>query len=140
MKPFHKILIVSLLVLVIGAGTGIYMFQKAPTDVAKMHAHILIEAEDLLIAFQQNEQEANAIYTGKVIVVSGTIQSLQISANNLNVVLAGDDSFYGINCSFKSDQLNILEGLNEGAIVKVKGLCKGYLDDVMLTQCTIEQP
>jgi hypothetical protein len=139
MKVIHKVLAGVIVLIILGGVAGIYLYQKAPNDVSKMDVDLRINADALLSAYEQNEKEATASYTGKVLLVTGTVLSVQLSENNLNVVLTGEGSFYGVNCSFKSDQKSQLESLKQGDTVSIKGLCKGYIDDVILTQCTLER-
>lgn len=140
MTRFQKILTVSFVLIVLGGVAGMYFYQKPPRDVSKIEADIQIQPDELLEAFQKNEEEARASYAGKILLVKGTIQSVQVTQNMLNVVLAEKGSFYGINCSFKANQQNQLELLSVGDVISVKGLCKGYIDDVIMTQCTVEIP
>lgn len=140
MTRFQKILSISFVLIVLGGVAGIYFYQKPPRDVSKTEAEIQIQSEALLEAFQKNEEEARASYAGKIILVKGTVQTVQVTQNKQIVVLAEAGSFFGINCSFNADQQNQLESLLKGDVISVKGLCKGYIDDVIMTQCTVEIP
>ncbi|MBN2805503.1 MAG: hypothetical protein JXR22_02510 [Prolixibacteraceae bacterium] len=140
MTRFQKILGGSFILMVLGGVAGIYLYRKAPKDITKMKAEIHIDAHELLRAYELDEREAAENYTGKVIKVMGTVQTVQLSANNLNVVLSDAESFFGVNCSFVQSQQEKLASLTSGDTLTVKGLCKGYIDDVILTQCTLEQP
>lgn len=126
----------SVAVLLIAAA-GLYLYFKPAPDALNKKAAFQLDAPTLLSAFEINETEARSSYLNQVIEVSGKVQASSLTANQLNLVLGSSESFYGINCSFTPGQESKLTKVRTGDHVTVKGLCKGYLDDVILTQCIL---
>ena len=88
-----------------------------------------ISAVALFDSFQHNEPLANKAFLGKAIEVTGKI--VNVKTNNIGqtvVYLQSHDPMFGINCTFK----NAVYSIQKNDIIIFKGICTGYLDDVIL--------
>ncbi|HTJ13218.1 MAG TPA: hypothetical protein VL547_14380 [Dinghuibacter sp.] len=131
------ILIAGIVVLVLvaaGAGWGWYLYNKPHQGVNSETASARLEAKNLYAAFQTDENKANGQYLGKVVEVKGKISAKTSGSLQLS---CGDAATGGINCSLAPGQT--LPGTDSSAIVTIKGRCTGYLMDVNLVDCIIEQ-
>ncbi len=127
-----KLLIAALLVLLAAGGIGFYLFNKKVPGLANATPDFHHTADELYDAFDRDEAEANTMYTGKIIDVSGLILSVKNTNETANVVLEAANAMAGgINCSFKST----VEGLEKGREVTIRGECQGILMDVVLNNC-----
>jgi len=114
------------------------MYNKPHRNIHTEKAVITIKANDLFLTYEQNEIAANSKFLDKTIEVTGEISELNISAGeNSMIVFKSEEDFFGVSCSFNNELKAQLTKLNKGDFVKVKGICKGYLSDVVLINCII---
>jgi len=134
------ILIIVLLVIVIGAGIGLKMFFKPHDDVNRMKADFKIEAPALISEFQKAEDAATAKYSEKVLEISGKL-ALKNQLPNGTTLLVLEDEMQGISCQLDSNWVAankpILESLQVGSPVTVKGVCQGYLMEIKVSPAVV---
>jgi flagellar basal body-associated protein FliL len=127
------ILSVLVLALIAGAGTYYYAFvysKNRKFDMVNAEA-MTINASDLVIAFQTNEAEANTNYLDKVLLIDGTISATdQTQTGERTLTLSSEDPFAGVMITLDSTEA---AAVNVNDKVKVKGFCKGFLSDVVIT-------
>jgi len=132
-----KKLLIIVLILVAGAASyGYYLYNKPRSGAADMKTAYTVDAKSLFAEFSADENAANAKYLGKAIEVSGTVSSIETDdRGTMNVSLATDE-MGSVNCQFeKKDKM---PELTAGKSINVKGVCSGYLLDVVLVDCVIE--
>ena len=124
----------------LAAAYAVYEWNKPARD-AKYEEGIAVQAHALFEAYASNQQAADSLYLDKTIIVSGTI--LKTGANQQGqpyVELKTASENGTIFCTLK--QANALKPLQQ---VSLKGICKGYRDqllfsDVVLTDCYLIPP
>jgi hypothetical protein len=123
--------------------TGFILFiwfaiiNRSNEDLHNSEAQYQLNAEDLLVQFESNELQANTTYINKVVEVTGNIG--EISTDNekgIVIILKKNSDIYGINCSF-SDKKAKLDDLRIGDSVCIRGIVRGYLDDVIVNNCIL---
>ena len=126
------------MILILIGATGIYFwtFRKADTSVSSKKADYELEASELLQRFEENEQLANEKYLGKILVVQGIINDITEDSLNISLHLDADNELSGIICSFNKAVINP-QSVTIGDNVKVKGICTGYLLDVVMNRCSL---
>lgn len=139
MKTTYKIgLIVGLIMIIAGAVTGFFLYNKQHKDLGKATPDFVITATDLLKEFENDESAASAKYINKIIEVSGTIESLNTGEDNtLSIILKTDSDFSTVICTFLQAQDR--EEFKPGDEITVKGECSGFLTDVLLNNCFINK-
>jgi hypothetical protein len=136
MKKYKKIVLITILTLFIaGVIVGVAMYNKPHRNIQKAKTDFTVSATELLKAFNDNNTLAEKTYFGKVILVNGEIKSITHTGTNTSLIISGKDDFFGVNCSFNVAENQKINELKEGLTIKVKGECKGYLDDVILVDC-----
>ena len=134
-----KKIILSILVLALvgAAGTYYYAFvysKNRKFDMVNAEG-TSIEAVTLVKAFQENETEANKNYLDKVLLISGTISATdQTQTGDRTLTLSSDDPFAGVMVTLDSTEA---AAINMNDKVTVKGFCKGFLSDVVITSAVI---
>ena len=134
-----KTLIIVSALTVTGVGASIAMseYSRKPETALEKTEVASITATDLLAAFVADEQAANAKYVGQqeqAIRVTGTIRSVGPESGGLvNVVLETNDAMAGIVCEFA--KADVPASWKPGDHVTLKGICTGYLIDVILNRC-----
>lgn len=106
-------------------------YNKPHRDVTE-EPFISANAIDLFKQYQQNEQKANAMFLDKVLLVSGTIADIQTNQDGKQVIIfKTNDPLYGVSCTLS----NPTQVPPVGNTIELKGFCRGYLSDVVLTDC-----
>ena len=127
-----KRLIFGIIAIIIlsGFGYAYYIWNKPSRDVSKEEG-IKITAVAIFDSFENNEQAANISFLNKAVEVTGTVTNVKTNqAGNTVVYLKSDDPVFGVNCTFKQNPGKIEKGGN----ITFKGICTGYLSDVILNQ------
>jgi len=137
MKPAYRNLLILLAAgLVIGLVALLYTFRKTEVTVESKKADVEIDAAGLLDAFETDEAGANDLYLGKIVSVTGKVESVSEDSIGISVYLKEDEDFAGIICSFHKSATDVTS-IEKGNIVEIKGICTGYLLDVVLNRCAL---
>jgi len=132
-----KILIIAIIIAALGASYVYYQFNKPHRDIAAATPVSVLNAEELFTEFDNSENEANQLYLGKIVQVSGIVYSVEMGAKgDLNVLLMGENDMFGVACNFNKEQLSDGE-IKKGEQVTIKGECAGMLSDVVLIRCVL---
>jgi hypothetical protein len=131
-----RTLIILTLILVTLAAAGWYAyseFTRKVKDLSTVKADIHLNADELIAAFENNEQEANQRYLDKVIAVRGMIRGVEKSEEgNYTVILGEKQTLSAVRCSMDAAHADDLHDLPEGTLVIVKGACTGFKADELL--------
>ena len=132
MKSFKTIVLFFTILAVAAAAYGwFFLWNKPQVSVIKTEG-IKIEAATLFDEYSSNEQAANKKYLEKILEVSGEVTSVTKNAEGLTVVLLQtSDPMFGINCTIEQKDAQV----KEGDKIILKGICTGYLTDVVLIRC-----
>lgn len=130
-----KRLLLAALVLAVAAGTYVwYVWNKPARDVQDETA-MAATAQGIFDAYQTNEAAANQQYLNKAVAVSGTVNAIKQNQEGKTVVsLATSDPMFGIQCTMKEPVQ-----LPPNSQVTIKGICTGFLMDVVLIDCYLEK-
>ena len=98
---------------------------------------ITVSAEDLYKAYDSNEGDADKLYQGKIVIVTGKIGI--IDAKIPVVFLMDAQQKANIQCDFARDQKDAVSKLEFRQTVTVKGKCAGkVLGSVGLNDCVLQ--
>jgi hypothetical protein len=130
MKRWKKILIIVLLLILAGLCYAYYIWNKPARDVSEEKG-IQISAVAIFDSFANNEQAANASFLNKAVEVTGKVSNVKKNQAGKTVVyLQTNDPIFGVNCTFKQDP----GAIEKGSTITFKGVCTGYLSDVILNE------
>ena len=135
----RKVLISASIIVLVAASLLLawhYIFRPASASVEGEKTDISLEAKDLLSAFEEDEARANAVYLDKVIAVTGPIGEIYQDEQYTTLTLKEAGDISGISCTFENSSLGDT-GFSTGEEVSVRGLCTGYLMDVVLIKCVL---
>lgn len=139
MKPKYLLLIV-LVAIVIVALVGLKMYFKPHADINKLEADYTIDAITLINEFQENEEVASSKYNEKVLEISGSLASNSKLSNGTTLLIL-EDEMEGISCQLDSNWVasnqEVIESLEPGNPVTVKGVCKGYLMEIKVSPAVV---
>lgn len=116
---------------------SIYFYNKPHVDVTNTEATYVLTAENLIKEYQENEIGSTEKYSENVILVKGKVFEVSTLKGNSVITLKDDSSESSIICHLLSgENLKILD-LRKGQNVSIKGICTGYLLDVIMVRCTL---
>lgn len=137
----RKIKIIStIIVLAILCYSSYIFFNLLGSDtinVRETNSYAEKKSNTLIADFTTNEEEANKIYAGKVLEVTGKVKEVSFLNNRNTLILQGEDKDTGIICDMNSDQLKSVLKISKGQRVTIKGVCKGFLKDVVMLNCIL---
>lgn len=99
--------------------------EQAEIDIADRPIEVRVTATRLMEDYENNTVAANQQYNGKVLAVSGTVESVSggTEGDALYVELrTGDFSFTSVRCYFAPNRLNEVTVINKGDRVVLRGL------------------
>lgn len=132
------IILISILAVIITVSyIAISMYNKPHINVAKTAPGVSITSQDLLSDFLTDENQANAAYLDQIVQVTGNITGLDTTDGNAIVTLSHKNSFGSILCHLPLEESEKMISLKEGQKITVKGICTGYLMDVILVKCVL---
>lgn len=133
-----KRIIITILILgIIGAFIAYKMYNKPHVDVADTKSDLVLTADKIQSDFSTNENEANKKYLEKIIEVSGEISDITIEKEKGIITLKTNDNFGSVLCHLSDKSTQKINTLSIGKTVTLKGICTGYLMDVILVKCEI---
>jgi hypothetical protein len=139
MKIKYAIIVVIVLV-AIGAVIGLKMFYKPHADINKMKPDYKVQAGALIQEFEKEEAAASAKYDEKVLEINGKLSSKNQLPNGITLLML-EDEMQGISCQLDSSwataNRSVIESLQPGSPVTVKGVCKGYLMEIKVSPAIV---
>ncbi|MFY9154409.1 MAG: hypothetical protein WAO52_20490 [Prolixibacteraceae bacterium] len=134
------ILLIVLVIALTGAGIGLKMFFKPHADISKMDAVFQVEASALISEFSTDENAATAKYSEKPIEISGKLVAKNKLENGTDLLIL-EDEMEGISCqldsSWATSNQTVIQALETGNQVIVKGICKGYLMEIKVSPAVV---
>lgn len=114
---------------------GIY--NQGEVNMNKVSTELEINSTDLIASFIHNEKSANAIYRDKVLEVDGMIKEINFFNNRNTVILYGNNPSTSVLCDMHKNQMGAIKKFKQGQEIIIKGVCKGFLKDVVLLNCVL---
>ena len=139
LKKYRFFLIAGLSIVVIGLICGVREYNRRPADTHKLNAAFHFKTEDILRQFEAEEANATKQYAGKVISVQGFIASVQATDTSGTVFLNDGNSMSSVMCQFDQKNFHEILELQKGKLITIKGICSGYLMDVIMVRCVVEK-
>lgn len=126
------------LVLVVATSGWYYVFEYSKTHHRNVENEeaVVVTASQIVKEYESNEKSANTKYLNKAIEVKGVVEKKEKDqAGNTTLTLKSGDQFSNIFCTLKSGAPAVSD-----SVVVVKGVCTGFLSDVVLNDAVIESP
>jgi len=113
------------------------LYNKPFIDIKNSNPKIEVTVKNILVEFESNERIASEKYVDNIILVKGKIADISISNGNSIITLKEENSDSSVICQMLAeDNLNALK-LEKGNEVTIKGVCAGYLLDIMMVRCIL---
>jgi hypothetical protein len=129
---------IAVSIAVIACIYGYKQYSRTLPDTNKLQAAFNLTASDLLRQFEIDEAKATAQYSGQVISVQGIVGSVQATDSSGTIFLNEGNSLTSVMCQFDKKNFQDMLGLQKGELITIKGICSGYLMDVIMVRCVFE--
>lgn len=127
-----KIFLIVTGILILVVAITAYMLWNKPHRNIAIEKGVAIEATQLSMEYENNQDNANHKYLDKVLEVTGVIKDISTNQDG-NTVIVLDDIFSGVQCTMK-DSSNAF-AIDE--VVTVRGICTGYTIGVLMSECIL---
>lgn len=131
----RKVILILLALGVIGAGVGYYMYNKPVASLEKKKADVEATADEIIAAYEADEKAADGVYLGKVVQVTGKVSGVTEEGGTKKIQLETSNPMALIICEMETGAET--GDVKAGDMASVKGMCSGYLSDVILVQSTL---
>ncbi len=132
-----KILITVFVLLALGIGGIIYIFNLKYADSKKETADFNVNASSLINEFAGDNALANKKYSEKIILVSGRVSSTEQADTTLNIKMEDSTTGNYIIFAFQNQYLKETKQINEGDSVSIKGSCSGGIHSEILESTSV---
>jgi len=144
MKRNWKFVLLALLIglSAVGIYTYCFVYNKPHRDFEKEPAAFTLTAEALFSAFVTDEASAETEYIGKVVKVSGRVDSVEQIDDLVIVSFVFEEGMFGpmgVRCTMlETHRAKALE-LEKNQNIVLKGYCAGFTgNDVILEHCSLQ--
>ena len=132
-----KMIIGLFLVAVSGLLVALYYYNKPHIDVKESEAVYVLTAQNLINEYRDNEKYTNRKYSETVIQVKGNVFEISTLKGNSVITLKGEGHESSIICHMlPEDNYRTLQ-FKKGDEINIKGICTGFLMDVIMVRCTL---
>ena len=118
---------------------GFKEYNRTLADTQHLKADFQIDAVDFVREFETAESLATTQYSDKVINVRGFVISMEVTDTSGTVFLNGGSSQSSVMCQFDQKNFQNIKELRIGERVIIKGVCSGYLMDVVMMRCVLTE-
>lgn len=132
------LLIVAILVFVGASFLAIPLFESSEKNLEKTPSEVFLNSNELVANFVSDTEKASVLYVGKVVEVTGFVEEVTFLNNRKTVLLYTENTASGIICDVNENQTEKINTLQKHQKITVKGICKGFLKDVILLNCYID--
>jgi len=118
---------------------GYREFNRTLPSTRDLEPAFRLDASNFVKQFENNESNANAKFVDQAIGVHGLAHTVQITDTTAVVLLNDGYSNTSVVCQFESESIEDIKRLKKGDEVTIKGICSGYLVDVVMVRCVLDK-
>ncbi len=126
----------ALMVLAVSGYVYLKFQEPSVMDIANYHTEDKVTVDELISMFIKDKRLANSAYVEKTIEVKGIIKEINYLNKRQTILLSSQqfaESF--VICDMLPTKNKKMESLAIGDSIVVKGICKGFLSDVVMLNC-----
>lgn len=126
-----------------GAPTIEQSGKTKPAEAARGNPIASLSAVSLFGAYEDNEVAADEQYKGKILEVSGVVDSIGKDILNQPYIALSLGQPYKIGrvqCFFSDSDISKLAKISKGAEIRVRGKCIGKMGNILLHDCILGYP
>ncbi|HKH62057.1 MAG TPA: hypothetical protein VKA49_14550 [Flavitalea sp.] len=136
-RRYQIVILIGLGILAVAATYGFKEYNRKLPDTHQLKADFQIEAVDFVRQFEADGSSATTQYSDKVIDVQGFVSSVEVTDTSGTVFLNGGSSKSSVMCEFGQKTFQEIKELRIGERIIIKGVCTGYLMDVVMVRCVL---
>jgi hypothetical protein len=130
MSKTWKITIIAFLGILTTAGYVYYQYNRKNSGIENQDPDYTVSVNEILNEFSSEQTLSQEKYIGKIVLVSGTLKSLEIDEQGNSIIVLGEEgSLSALRCSM--DNTFSEKSIKEQKNLKLKGICTGYIPDDM---------
>lgn len=127
-------IVIGIILIGLAACVVIYTMYNKPHRDPSSEKSIPVSSIELFRSFEENEAQANQLYLDKVLEISGKITEITANQDLMPIiVLETENMVFGIRCTMTHSEAKV----QVGESVTIKGICTGYLSDVIITNAIL---
>lgn len=133
-----KYIIIIFVIIVLGSGIFAYFYWNKPHRDPSKEQGLKISAEQIFSEYEADELTSNEKYLNKTLEIEGHL--IDAGANQdgePTAMLDTGNPMFGVQITFNRKEKTKLSELTIGDKITVKGICTGYLSDVIVTDAVI---
>jgi len=129
--------LIVLVLIIISLFFIINLYNKPFIDIKKSNPELEVTAQEILDDYLADEYSANEKYVDNLIQIKGEIAEISFDKGVSIITLKDRSGFSSIICHMLPEaNLNVLK-LKKGSQITIKGVCTGYLFDIMMVRCIL---
>jgi tRNA_anti-like len=133
-RVVNWIILSVLFIGVTGGYIGYRMYTKPHRSVADAKA-TTVDAVKIATAYETNETEANSQYLDKILEVKGEVTEVTKNQKGETVIALKGTDMSGVRCTIEGAAP---QDIKNGTSLTLKGICTGYLTDVVMVRCVVQ--
>lgn len=137
----NKYLKIVLALLVIGGVGSIYVYKniynKPHVNINNSQVDFIVTPDELIDDFKDNEQEANKKYLDKIIQINGVVHKIDMTNGLSTLTFKNGNSLESVICNMDPGENEKISKLETGETIQAKGICTGYLLDVVIVRAVL---
>lgn len=119
----RKILFGVLLLIVVAAIIGYRMYSRQTPDIVQDKPDAVVNAKDLIAAFEKDTAAAGKMYVDKIVEVTGMVKTVDTSGA---VVMGEEGTASEVVIGLDRRHVKDAEKIKVGSITVMQGICSGY--------------
>jgi len=131
----RRLIMFLLLLGMVAAGIGYYIINKPVASLENKKPDVEVTATKLITDYETDEKVADQNYLGKIVEVSGKVAEISVEEGKTKIQLETENPISMIICELEEG--NEAGSVKVGDEVKIKGMCTGYLSDVIIVQASL---
>ena len=133
-----SLLLILALLAAFAVGYFLMEYNRGHKATGDLPSDFTIEAAGIFSEFDADEKAAGTKFNDKVIEVTGKIVSVETGKDGIvKVTLDGGGMLGGVICQLDPRSADKATDLKKGDMATFKGICTGYLMDVILVRCDL---
>ncbi|OEK07843.1 hypothetical protein A8C32_15285 [Flavivirga aquatica] len=121
--------------------TGLYAYfllsRSSFINMKEVSPVLKISAAEISEHYLEDEKKSDSMYKGKVLEIKGIIKKINFLNNRNTLILQGYNTYSNIICDIQNVNKKEFDKLELGDKINLKGICKGFLKDVIILNCVL---
>lgn len=113
--------------------------METPRDTREIETHVSLDSNELMSRISNRVDTTFNQYIDKAIAIESVITEISNKGGVYTLLLRGDEKGTLLICQMQKNQNTLINKLDTGDTVKIKGIYKGFLKDAILLNCIITE-